>query len=114
MEFAVFLYVLRCWVVFGCFSIILPIGRINQNVKIAREGARMPLKVEKVIKYCFRGSDLVKAREAVGMTQEELAKNVDFWSQPRICEIESQEIHHSISKENLEKLNAVFDSHSIL
>lgn len=74
----------------------------------------MPLEVEKIVKYYFRGSNLIKAREAVGLTQEELAGIIGFWSQPRISEIESQEIHHSISEENLNILNAMLDSHSLL
>ncbi len=55
----------------------------------------------------FEGIHLLQAREAAGLSGSQLAEKVDFWSQPRISQLESSTGEHEISEENLNILNAV-------
>ena len=55
----------------------------------------------------FRGIDLVSIREEAGLSQQELAERIDFWSQQRISTIESSpaNVVHTLSLRQYKELN---------
>lgn len=55
--------------------------------------------------YAVRPMDLLKARERVGLSQDELAKRLDLlgWTQQNISNIEGQLLTHHIDKSVVEQ-----------
>ena len=65
----------------------------------------MALKIHKKTICFFWGRDLLTARNAAGLSQEELADLVPQWSQQYISELEGSLMKHWISEEALKQIN---------
>jgi len=83
--------------------------------------AKKPLKASVKKTLYFAGSDLLKAREAAGLAQWQLAERIEqacieageekgFWSQPRISMLESLIIPHHITEDHLRILNKILSN----
>jgi transcriptional regulator with XRE-family HTH domain len=66
----------------------------------------MTLAAEKKVSFEFNGYQLLRAREAAGLSQQQLADRLPFWSQPYICKIESSILKHTISEAEFKAINA--------
>jgi transcriptional regulator with XRE-family HTH domain len=66
---------------------------------------RIKLKVNISASVQFLGIDLVRAREVAGLTEQELADRVGFWTQQSISWLENSEATHTITLEQLKAIN---------